>query len=174
LDPKDRKMTYAQHVDEVPAQQTLDAGRLWAGGLATAVVAALVALVGFLIARGVFSVPVLAPEDDGAWGDASTPTYVVGAGLAALVATGIIHLLILFTPSPSLFFGWIMFLAILAGVVAPFASDAELSAKVATALINLAIGVAIWTLVAGVARRALRTGAARSAYREPPPGRYAG
>lgn len=169
-------MTYAQQVDEVPAQPTLDAGRLWAGGFATAVVAALVTLVGFLIARGVFSVPVLAPEDDGTWGDASTPTYVALAALAALVATGIIHLLILFTPSPSLFFGWIMFLAILAGVVAPFASGAELSAKVATAAINLAIGVAIWTLVAGVARRALRVGTARSAYGEPPPppGRYAG
>ena len=39
----------------------VDAGRLWMGGLVTAVVAALVAVVGVLIARGLFDVPVLAP-----------------------------------------------------------------------------------------------------------------
>ena len=38
------------------------AGRLWAGGAATAVVAALIAVVGILLARGVFDVPVLAPK----------------------------------------------------------------------------------------------------------------
>lgn len=43
-------------------------GRLWAGGAATAVVAALIAVVGILIARGVFGVPVLAPEGEGTWG----------------------------------------------------------------------------------------------------------
>jgi hypothetical protein len=32
---------------------TVDAGRLWAGGVATALVAALVAIVGILLARGV-------------------------------------------------------------------------------------------------------------------------
>ena len=35
----------------------VDAGRLWMGGLVTAVVAALVAVVGVLIARGLFDVP---------------------------------------------------------------------------------------------------------------------
>jgi hypothetical protein len=38
----------------------VDAARLWTGGLATALVAALVAVVGVLIARGLFDVPVLA------------------------------------------------------------------------------------------------------------------
>jgi hypothetical protein len=41
-------------------RQPVDAARLWTGGLATAVVAALVALVGVLIARGLFDIPVLA------------------------------------------------------------------------------------------------------------------
>jgi len=169
-------MTYAQTTpDGTSARQVVDARRLWAGGLATAVVAALTALVGFLIARGVFSVPVLAPEEDGAWGDASTPAYAMSAAVAALVATGVIHLLILFSPTPSQFFGWIMALAIVAGAVAPFASGAALSAKVATALINLAIGVAIWTLVAGVARSAVRPRAAPTVLGGPsPPTGYPG
>jgi hypothetical protein len=41
----------------------VNAARLWTGGLATALVAALVAVVGVLIARGLFDVPVLAPPE---------------------------------------------------------------------------------------------------------------
>ena len=37
----------------------VDAGRLWAGGMAAAVVAGLVALVGLLVARAVFKLPLL-------------------------------------------------------------------------------------------------------------------
>jgi hypothetical protein len=40
----------------------LDPAKLWSGGAATAVVAALTAVVGILLARGVFGVPVLAPQ----------------------------------------------------------------------------------------------------------------
>jgi hypothetical protein len=60
--------------------------------------------------------------------------YALSAAFAALLATGLVYLLILFTPTPYLFFGWIMRLAVVAGIVAPFISGAELSAKVATAM----------------------------------------
>ena len=39
----------------------VNAGRLWAGGVATAIVAALAVLAGVLITRGVLGIPVLAP-----------------------------------------------------------------------------------------------------------------
>ncbi|OLB78702.1 MAG: hypothetical protein AUI14_12540 [Actinobacteria bacterium 13_2_20CM_2_71_6] len=45
----------------------IDARRLWLGGVATAVVAMLATAVGFLVARGLFGVAVLAPARDGAW-----------------------------------------------------------------------------------------------------------
>jgi hypothetical protein len=38
---------------------------LWSGGVATAVVAGLVALVGVLVCRWVFNIPILAPRRDG-------------------------------------------------------------------------------------------------------------
>ena len=50
----------------------VDAARLWTGGLATALVAALVAVVGVLIARGLFDFPVLAPRREGALGNPTT------------------------------------------------------------------------------------------------------
>jgi Family of unknown function (DUF6069) len=145
----------------VNATPTVDARRLWAGGVATALVAALVAIVGILLARGVFDVPVLAPEGEGAWGDADTGRYAVYSAIAALVAVGLMHLLILYTPRPLRFFGWIISLATLVGVLAPFATDASVASKVATALINLALGVTIGSLVSGVARAATRYGTQR-------------
>ncbi len=131
----------------------VNASRLWAGGVATAVVAALVAVVGILLARGVFDVHVLAPEGEGVWGDADTWRYAALAALAALLATGLIQLLIMFTPSPLRFFGWVITLVTLVGMLAPFAAERSW-ASVATALINLALGITIGSLVASTARSA--------------------
>jgi hypothetical protein len=50
----------------------VDVGQLWSGGVATAIVAGLTALVGVLVCRWLFSVPILAPRSDGAYGDAHT------------------------------------------------------------------------------------------------------
>src|SRR5271154_4141880 len=89
----------------------VDVRRLWAGGAATAVVAALVALVGILVCRWLFKIPILAPQRDGAWGDASTGAYVFAAAAVAIAATGILNLLMAGAPKPGAFFGWIVGLA---------------------------------------------------------------
>ena len=67
----------------------VDARRLWSGGVASAVVAGLVALTGVLVSRWVFNVPVLAPQQDGAYGDARTTGLILAAMAAALIATGL-------------------------------------------------------------------------------------
>ena len=140
----------------------VNANRLWTGGVATAVVAALVAVVGVLIARGLLDVPVLAPTEEGVLGNANTARLALVAADAALAATGLMHLLLLllllFIPRPWQFFTWIMSLVTLAALLAPFATDAEIATKVATAAIFLAIGVAIGSLVSGVASSAVRLG----------------
>jgi Family of unknown function (DUF6069) len=134
----------------------VDPGPLWAGGVATAVVAALIALVGILVARWLLNVPILAPHQDGAWGNVSTGAYVLAAAGAALVATAIMHLLLLTTPRPQLFFGWIIALATIVAVVFPFSTTAPLAQKIATAAVNLVLGFAIGILLSGVATRAVR------------------
>jgi hypothetical protein len=133
----------------------VDTGRLWMGGLATAVVAALVGLVGVLVARGLFDVAVLAPAGEGVWGDASTATLAGAAAVAGLLATGLMHLLLLTTPRPAKFFTWIVSLATLAAAVAPLLTGEDAAARIATAAIYLAIGVAIGSLVSSVARSAV-------------------
>jgi len=138
---------------------SVDAGRLWAGGFGTAVVAALVALVGILLVRGVLDVNILSPSDAGAYGDTTTTTYAFGAFAVAILATGVVHLLLLLMPRPMSFFNWIMLLVIAVGVLIPFTVVAEIESQVATAAINLVIGICIMSLlnsVAGIATRAPR------------------
>jgi hypothetical protein len=144
--------------------RTVDARQLWSGGAATAVVAALIALVGILVCRWLFNIPILAPRQDGAWGDASTAGYAIAAAAAALVATAIMHLLLLTTPRPQMFFAWIIGLATVIAVVYPFSTTAPLSQKVATALINMVLGAAIGSLIHGTAARVIRRQAITGGY----------
>ena len=137
----------------------VDATQLWPGGIATAVVAGLVALVGVLACRWLLKVPILAPQRDGAYGDAHTTGVVLAAAGAALVATGLLHLLLISTPRPLIFFGWIVSLATIAAVLYPFSTTAPLSQKAATGAVSLVIGVAIGTLLAGVGARSIRPSA---------------
>ena len=134
----------------------VDARMVWSGGVATAVVAGLVALVGVLVCRWLFNVPILAPRRYGAYGDAHTTTLVLVAAGAALVATVVAHLLLISTPRPMTFFGWIVALVTVVFVIFPFRTGAPLSEQVATAALYLVIGIAIGTLLSGVGERATR------------------
>ena len=133
-----------------------DSAQFWAGAVATAVVAALIALVGILICRWTLNIPILAPAGDGAWGNAHTAEYALVAALVAIIAAGLLYLLVLGTPQPNMFFDWITGLATLAAVVYPFSTSAALDQKAATAIVNLVLGIAIISLLSAVAARAIR------------------
>ncbi|HLU29795.1 MAG TPA: DUF6069 family protein [Glycomyces sp.] len=132
------------------------AGKLWAGGFGTAVVAALAALVGILLVRGVLGIGLLSPSDAGAYGDASTTTYAFGAFAVAVLATGLLHLMLLLMPRPLSFFNWIMVLATIVGVLIPFTVVAELDSQIATSAINLVIGICVTSLLGSVGATAAR------------------
>lgn len=137
----------------------INPARLWSAGLATAVVAALVALVGVLVVRALLRIDVYASRAAGAFGDSTTVMLCVGAAVAALAATGLAHLLLLSTPRPLAYLSWIIGLVTAAAVVLPLASGAPLSVALAQAVIHLVIGVAIGSLVSGAAASALRSAA---------------
>lgn len=154
-----------------PDHPPVAAGTLWAGGLATAVVAAMAYAVGVVIVRVLFDIPVLAPERDGALGDSTTWQLAGTVFGVALLATALMHLLLMVTPRPYSFFGWIMGLGTVLVTVLPFAQDAPESSQVATAIINLVVGATITSLVRGVAARAVRGPATPGS---PPSGGYVG
>ncbi|MCW6003546.1 hypothetical protein K1W54_02975 [Micromonospora sp. CPCC 205371] len=132
------------------------AATLWAGGAAAAVVAAGVAIVGFLIVRGLLDLQVLGVERGGAVFEPSMAAYAVCAALAALAATALMHLLLLTAPRPRTFFGWIVALATAISMIVPLTLDQPWEARLATAAVNLAIGLAIGLLVSMSARSAVR------------------
>ncbi|SFQ42749.1 hypothetical protein SAMN05421810_107109 [Amycolatopsis arida] len=136
---------------------SVDTRTLWMGGLATALVAALVAVVAVLITDGVFDVPVIAPANTrGAFDYVGAGWLAAFAAIAALLATAIAHLLLLLAPRPMAFFTWIIALGTVAFAVLPFTTSVRLPVQLTNAAIYLVIGVAIGTLIAGMAGRAQR------------------
>jgi Family of unknown function (DUF6069) len=140
---------------------SVDAGRLWAGGAATAVVAALVALVGVLVCDGVLNLDMVEPPLLPI-GSAFVWRYALTAAVLALVATALAHVLVLTTPRPRAFLSWIVGLATVVGVVLPFAADGTLGGRLATAVVDLLIGLAVLSLLGSVLARTVSI--------SPPPG----
>jgi hypothetical protein len=133
----------------------LDERRFRAAGLATSIVAALIAVVGVVIARGVFGIPLLGSPDVGVWGNAATVAYAFAAFGCGLLATGLLFLLLRTTPSPITYFGWIVGLLTAFAAVIPLTMGTDFGAKVAACLVNAAIGVAIGALTVSAARRSI-------------------
>src|SRR5687767_2129885 len=115
----------------------VDAARLWTGGVATAVVAALIGLVGVLVVRAVFRVALYAPAEAGPFGGSGTALLCLGAAVAALAATGLAHLLLLGAPRPLAYLGWIIGLLTAAAAVVPFLTGEPLPVAFATSVIHL-------------------------------------
>ncbi|MFE3546452.1 DUF6069 family protein [Nocardia sp. NPDC059177] len=133
-----------------PPKPAVNIGKLWAGGIGTAVVAALLVVVAIMLVRGVLGIAILSPEGAGAYGTVSTTSYAVAAAGAALLATALLMVLLLAMPSPLTFFTWICLLLTAVAVILPFTLVADLDAKIATAVINLLIGLCVTTMLSSV------------------------
>ena len=132
----------------------INARVLWAGGVATAVVAALVILVGLLIVQELLDVDVV-PSGDGVFGS-QTASLMLYAVLAALAATALLHLLMLSTPRARTFFAWIMGLLTVFVALLPLAVETSWESRIGSGLIYLIAGIAITSLLTGVGYSALR------------------
>lgn len=145
--------------DHTPFRDTprVDAARLWTGGLATAAVSALVALVGVLVVQVLARVVPRVADTPIAHGSGTT-LLCVGAAVAALAATGLAHLLTVSTPRPIAYLGWIVGLTTAAATVVPLTSGLPLAAAAAGAVIHLVVGLAIGSLVTGATVAAIRSG----------------
>lgn len=142
-----------------PSRTTVavDAGRLWGGGFATACVAALVAVAGVLIFQGVLDIRLVRPALLVDVAHSFAADYALTAFLAALAATAVAHTLALVAPRPRTFFGWLMAVATVCGAAAPFAIGTETASQVATACINVALGICIGSLLGAVLTRTVTT-----------------
>jgi len=132
-------------------------GRLAGGGIAASIVAALVPVVGLLIARGVFSVEVFVRHHDGSLVTVTSGTYALAGFVAGLLAAALMILLVILrVPAAKLFFGAIVILVTVIAVVSPFSTGVGTDSAVATASINAAIGTAILILMSSVTGEVVR------------------
>ena len=146
-------MSTANTPEPVPGRRVaIDAPRLWGGGLATAVVAALVAAVGVLVCRDLLHVKLVEPPLLKIT-NSFAGNYAITASVAALVATGLAHLLSVVTPRPRIFFGWIVALVTVVTMVLPFTLSGNLEGKICAAVINMVIGLCIASLLSAVLSR---------------------
>jgi Family of unknown function (DUF6069) len=132
----------------------VSAHRLWAGGGATAVVAAGIGVVGVLLIRGLLGIPILSAK--GQLVDQAMAVVPITAALAALATTALLHLLLLTTPRPTAFFGAICAIVIAIMVLQVFLVRGTTKEAVATSMLYIVIGIGIISLLSGVARTAVR------------------
>jgi hypothetical protein len=162
-DPRPTEYQDLHHraVDQHPTDRrpVLDATRLWTGGLATAAVAALVALVGTLVIRVLVAYAPVGTSTAHAIDGGNAGLLCLFAALAALAATGVAHLLVVSTPDPLSYLGWIIGLSTAAAVVVPLLGGLPMAAAVAIAIVNLVIGLAIGSLIVGATAAAYRPAA---------------
>jgi hypothetical protein len=130
--------------------------RLWAGGVATAVVAAGIAIVGVLILTNVFDLGIQTAERSGALVDNAITIIPVCAAIAALAGTALLHLLLLTTPRPATFFSALVVLALVVLLLQVFLARGSVVDHIATAVLYAAIGLAIISMLSGVSRTAVR------------------
>ncbi len=147
--------TTATPRDPYDPKLTLEGGRYVAGALATALVAALIGLVGVVVIEGIFDQDMVPPPD--IFGtDSHAAAFAIDGAIFAILAAAVLALLVVSTPRPKRFFGWLMVLATALITVLPFAWTSHLDRAVLSAVVNLVIGLATWSLLAGVATRTIR------------------
>ncbi|AEG44897.1 hypothetical protein [Isoptericola variabilis] len=131
----------------------LNAGRFWAGAAATVLVCALIGFAASVIIEQVFDLELLSPPD---LFDAGTSASWAGAGaLFALLAAVVLQLLVVATPRPSMFFGWLVGLTAVILAVLPFTGDPDVLPAVLTALVWIVLGLAVWSMLTGVLSRTI-------------------
>jgi hypothetical protein len=134
----------------------VDRGRLWAGGLASAMVLVLLVVVMAWVVRDVLDLGLLPPlVVDGALDD-DVQTDIVATFVATLLATLVLDLLMVTTPTPLRLFHWLMALAIVVVTLVPLTRGGVTESSVARAIGGAVVGLAISSLLTGVARRSLR------------------
>jgi Family of unknown function (DUF6069) len=123
----------------------------WAGVLATAAVSGLIAVLGVLVAQDVLDLHLLTPS--WVFGGSDVMRFAVLGASAAIFAGALLQLLFIAAPTPVRFFTWILLLLTAAAAVLPFSLKGGTGDQVATAVINVLVGVGIVTLLSGVAAR---------------------
>lgn len=149
--------------DEDQRGLPVDMKTLWSGGAATALVAALIGLVGNLVVTGLLELTLVRPSLTGLFPGTRSLDVMLHGAFLALAATALVNVLILGTPRARAFFSWIMGLVTVVIAIAPLSHDeVDWASRIGSSVVYLITGIAITSLVAGVATSAIRVATRRN------------
>ncbi|ACY97241.1 MULTISPECIES: DUF6069 family protein [Thermomonospora] len=131
-------------------------GRLWAGGAVAAVCAAMVTVLGGLVARGLLEVAVPAPVSPQADGAVVGLVYALCAVALTLQATGLLQVLMTVSARPVRALVWICGAGTGVAALLPLVVRADPQARLATAAIHLTAGIVVIAVLAVTASLAAR------------------
>ena len=137
-------------------QAQADAGRLWAGGVVTAIIAAGIALVAVLVSDRLLDTTLLNPDGTKEPADDAMIMLPLLAAIVTLFATGLLHLLMATTPRAPEFFAWIGGLAVVLVLLEVYLSSTDVEGRLATGCVYLLLGIVIISSLSGVGRTAVR------------------
>lgn len=137
-------------------QARADAGRLWAGGVVTAVVSAGVALISVMVAHKLLNVHLLNPDGSREPADDAMVMLPFLAAIITLFGTGLLHLLMTTTPRAPQFFATIGGLLIVLILLQVYISSDDVPGRVTTGVMYLIIGVVMISSLSGVGHTAVR------------------
>lgn len=112
-----------------PGQPGVDQVRLWAGGLVTAVVVALLTLVIWWVVRDVLDVPSVHVMGERSFATDAAIDDAIAVFVATLVATMLLDVLLLLAPTPLRFFGWLVGLVTVVLALAPWTADGDVEPR---------------------------------------------
>ncbi len=132
------------------------AATLWIGGVLTAIVSALAGVATLLIAKDVLGTPVLrwVGINNQTLVQTDIVTVVVVAVVASILATGLMHLLLVAAPKPLVYFGAISYLILVLSYIPIFLFEQPWSLKFAALALHTVVGLVIIGLVTTVTDRA--------------------
>jgi hypothetical protein len=133
----------------------IDQVRYWVGSALTAFVAALIGLIGLVVAHGILHLPVVFGAGD-RLDTVSAAGYGLATVAAALAMAALFDAMLHVAPRPLTFFSWVAALLTVLATLMPFATSAGLHSQVALAVTNLAVGLAVLILVPMAAVHARR------------------
>ena len=76
--------------------------------------------------------------------------YIFSGILTAVASAALLQLLVLTTPRPRAFFGWILGLATVVATLLPLTWTTDIASAIASGVVNLLLGIAVWSLLTGV------------------------
>ena len=142
-------------------------GRLWAVGVTTTVIAALAAIVAWLIGEAILDEPILVQGSSGDVEELTAAPILLIVGIAGLAATLLMHLLLAYVPNGDAYFFTIGTLVLLVSFLAIIPLDVSTANKLWLGVMHITVYAFIVPGLAGavprVATKVPREGPAEAA-----------